>query len=127
MPRSQLYVSGIELPDDALVARGGTLQIKDLRKNALDTHYRHEFFGVSAWAGIDVGFEDLMIVANIFNSYVATTTAGDIRAAGFTIELTGPPRHCSIDLGQFPSDAVLVRLKKAFGDFVANPNRIKVE
>lgn len=114
------------MPDDALVIRGGKMEnLGGLRDAAVDFFDGFGFYGISAWGGIDVEINDLIVAGSVLNGTIAVSTAGRIRQAGFVVELTMGPRHCTIDLGEYPTDDVLWAFRKAFADFVPNPYKVR--
>lgn len=101
------------------------MQLAGLRTAAVDFFDGYGFYGISAWGGTEVSVDDLIVAGNVRNGFITISTAGRIRGAGFVIELTMGPRHCTIDLGEYPTDDVLSALRATFGDFVPNPYRVR--
>ena len=121
--RSILGGPDIDLPDHALVVRGGTLATQDVLNNAEATHIQTGVWGISARSDVDASLEDLTRARRpLPHPQVSVTTAGDLRAAGFDVAMTAGPPHCTVYLGdETPDDATVTRLRKAFRAPVRNP------
>lgn len=115
---------GIELPDDAIVVRGGKLQDKYLYKSAQEEFNLRQVWAVSGWAGSEVSVQDLASAGNIAHPVIVVTRVGILRRYGFEVTLYGDPRHCDIHLGGPPDDETWNRLREAFGDFHPNPLKV---
>lgn len=112
------------LPDDAIVVRGGTMKLSDLRKTAEVCHAKQGIWGISVRSSPDAYAVDL--AADIRHEVIRQSTAGQVREAGFEIYPSGSkPNHCTIVLdppgGGKPSDEELQRLVRAFGGVQDRP------
>jgi hypothetical protein len=91
-------VEASNIPDEAVVVRGGALAPSQLQQAAGVTARRLGRAGISAWYGDGVMFE--AIVRNVPKlqefTYIHWTTAQRIRGAGFGITATPPINHCTI-------------------------------
>jgi hypothetical protein len=111
------------LTDDAVVLRAGLMKFEDLRRNALITLNDPGFgvLGISVRAGTDVTDLNLMTTPYALeHSQMRRTTAARLRSAGFAIEPTGEPHHCTIRLPDI-ENRTLESLVSAFDALEPNP------
>src|SRR4051812_44329266 len=86
------------LPDDALVLRGGKLNLEDLMNNILKTGIELGRPGLSVHAA-DVGRPEALlglVGTRVPNLWVAFTTVERLRRHGFHFEQTAEPPHHTV-------------------------------
>lgn len=106
--------------DDALVVRGGQMNLTDLRRAAVDCQKAKGRPGLSVWSRDDASLDELTEAGTIPNPKVRTTTVRRIVEDGLEIEETGSP-HCTIWLSD-TSESTLMNLVNLFDEPVTNPN-----
>jgi hypothetical protein len=115
-----------DLPDDALIVRGGTMVAKRvLRKARLAKPHLNGVAGISVAAAStrEMTLRELIGAGEIPHHRVQRSTCGRIRAAGFRPFRTGKWPHCTIDLGPDPTNDAADRLIAAFDAPEANPGK----
>jgi hypothetical protein len=113
-------VAGV--PDGALVVRGGLQQTEDLVEAARSCLARHEFYGLSVWAGLELTVAELCKVGNILHGIISIGVGWQFRANGFEIEYTGPQHHATVYLGDSIDDeGIWDRFRGSFVLQVPNP------
>jgi len=119
-----------DLPDDALVVRGGLLaDLTVLREQAEDAHLGGEGFGLSVWADAVAPGESnrdtiarLARIGRILNPKLRVTTAGALREAGLTLMQVGKnPEHYNVMLGDELTDDAIEAFRSAFGPPMEKP------
>lgn len=112
-----------DLPDEALVVRGGHKTADQILARARKDHHRLGLYGISSAAGWTptTTLAEIVEASNLPYDVVQTSTVGAIRAAGFRIERTGKRPHCTIDLGEDPTQDTAARLAALFAPPVPNP------
>jgi len=118
LPKQQ---EGRGLPDDAVVVRHGCMLLGDLRKTAQTCFDIHGVYGVSVSAHEEWSVEEIARASHLSHASICTTTAGELRAAGFEVEFTFSGNHATIKLPTKPDDELLQRLQGVFGSPEANP------
>jgi len=113
---------GYELPDDAFVLRGGDLDLDELLESAEKCMIRHGEYGLSVFAADvpraeDVFTRDPRMARYAYGRY---STAGDIRATGFSMRGTGKAPHWTVTLPDLEVETV-ERFLEAFVGRVDNP------
>lgn len=104
-----------EPPDDAMVVRGGTLEIGDLANAAVKATVRLGRPGISVAAGPGGSQRELLALSGLPHPKVSFSQVGRIRAAGFEMEQTGPWPHHTVWLPEnWETSGALQRLKDAF-------------
>jgi hypothetical protein len=106
--------------DDALVVRGGQMNLSDVLKSALDCQKAKGRPGLSVWSRDDASLDELTEAGTIPNPKVRATTVRRIVEDGLEIEETGSP-HCTIWLSD-TSESTLMNVVNLFDEPVANPN-----
>lgn len=128
----------IEVPDDALVIRGSDVHdpANELRMQgqAQVSYDIGEGYALSVFVGYDPAasrealMEAIASVQPVPNSLVCVTTAGTLRAKGFTLEVDEGdllPAHANVVLGEELSPARVRQFIEAFGPAEPNPARAK--
>lgn len=84
---------------------------------------RLDVYAVSAFAGWtpETTIEEIVASGNIPHEMIQTSRAQRIRDAGFTIGWSFGRPHCTIDLGEDPTEETAARLVEAFDPPVPNP------
>lgn len=115
-PTTSLVGREIVLPADALVVRGGTMQMSDLLKSVEVATLKFKRPGISVYAADVVSRRDLLLQATVPHPQVRFSTMGMIREAGFEVEQTLKPPHHTIWLPENEdSQFWLARLERLFG------------
>jgi hypothetical protein len=98
------------------------MQLSDLRKNAQTTLRTMNRLGISAVYAEDMPVEELVAHLAVAQGikWIRTSTAERVRVAGFSLEPTLRPWHCTIWLPD-PEDRTLMRLVEAFDAAERNP------
>ncbi len=112
-----------DLPDEAIVVRGGHKTATQILIRARKDHRRLGYYGISAFAGwtSETSLAEVVEASGLLFDVVQTSTVGRLRAAGFGIQRTFMWPHCTIDLGEDPTDDDAARLAALFGPPVPNP------
>lgn len=113
----------IELPDGALVVRGGESKVETLLRSADEAMELEGLPTLSAGALPDATRDEIQEVYAIPNGKVRWTTVGDLRRAGFGVRPSDFYGHVSIDVPNPFSRAAAERLEEVFGPSEANMNR----
>lgn len=105
-----------DLPDDAVVIRGGPMTAANVIRRARKDRERLGLFGVSAFAGSssETTVAELVERGEIPHAVLNRSTVGRIRSAGFVIRRFGRWPHCTIDLGDDADEDASARLVAAF-------------
>lgn len=109
-----------DIPDEALVVRGGEMLLRALRRSAIRTLRKTGRSGISVWGDVDLSVADLVRAGDVPHSVIRRSTVGRIRALGFEIEQTGHPPHLTVWLSS-EGDDELRRLIAAFDPWEPNP------
>jgi hypothetical protein len=120
-----------DLPDTALVVRGGEMNLTNLSASAEAEYAETGEYALSFWASADLDVGGIVRAArhqgeltgdrNIPHGRVQVSTAGRIRAAGFDLVATPPPGHYSLVLPDPPTVADYAAVMSAFDSPVPNP------
>jgi hypothetical protein len=116
----------VDLHDDAVVVRGGTMVAKRvLRKAQLARPHLNGVAGISVAAASspDMTLRELLDAGQIPHHVIQRSTCARIRSAGFAMFRTGKWPHCTIDLGTDPTNDAAERLIAAFDAPEANPGK----
>ena len=113
----------VDLPDGAIVVRGGHKTPAQLLARARKDYPRLNAYGLSAFAGWTptITLAEVIEASELAYPEVQTSTVGRIRAAGFRIERTFKWPHCTIDLGEDPTENTAARLAEQFDPPVPRP------
>jgi hypothetical protein len=116
--------AGDELPDSAIVVRGGIMLSDDLDQN-IKTHLARfpddpPTLSVAAHAEWDVA-QICGAALFIRNRQIRTSTVGQIRNLRHDVVLFGRVPHCSLQLCAGGSDALYDDLRAVFSDPFPNP------
>lgn len=111
-----------ELPDEAIVVRGGQLLPDKLLNRARRTRREDGMYVLSVWCGvqdtnehIDVVLERLVEAAPIPHGELNLTTAGALREACFGLTSAPPPTcHFHVELGTMLSPDDINRFVESF-------------
>ncbi len=123
-----------ELPEDALVVRGGNPQapgqIENMIRQAQDSHGWGEGYALSTYVGWDPAksreelIRDIARLSPIPNRKLAVTTIRQVIAAGFKL-VPDPggnlPCHVNVDLGSNPDPDLVTRFIELFAPAEDNP------
>jgi hypothetical protein len=112
-----------ELPDDAVVVRGGVMEPRVLQVNA-QTHYDDcGEFALSVASLRDASIEDITRVALLPNNQIRVSTVGRIRSCGYeVVPSEPPPAHADLKLPNPPTDDDWETLRSIFDDAIPNPH-----
>lgn len=104
-----------DLPDDAVVIRGGLMAMADLRRSA-QIHFDHEGrYALSVFCGVDASADAIARAASLPHPKIRQSTVGRIRRAGFdVVRSEGPPGHADLVLPDPPTDDDWRALEAAF-------------
>jgi hypothetical protein len=112
-----IQLRGEPLPDDAvIVVRAGTLDADRVRRTATASHEDFGYYGLSVFAALDTD------VAGLFATHVGnmqrygrywTSTAGELRGAGFPLLDTEDRPHFDVVLSDL-TDTTIERLLDCF-------------
>jgi hypothetical protein len=116
-----------ELPDEAVVVRGGFMGIKSLIRSA----YRHfddprtpDEFAWSFWSGPGKTADEIARDATFENDHIRESTVGRMRAAGFYPEQDSTRSdHVKVTLPGPPTSDDCERLRSCFGEARPRPTR----
>jgi hypothetical protein len=117
------------LPDDAWVLRGGTMQSKDLDGNAIDHH--DEFSGewaISVWSAANMEIPALASRSQIRNGELRAARVSAIRDLGHDVVPDPDPAefpHANLKLREEPSEPLWEELRNAFAIHLENRWRYK--
>lgn len=105
-----------DLPDDAVVIRGGPMTVANVIRRARKDQERLGFLGISAFAGASAAMTtaELVELGEVPHAVLNRSTVGRIKAAGFSIRRSGKWPHCTIDLGAGAGEDASARLVAAF-------------
>lgn len=108
----------INLPDDAVVVRGGTLRESDLLNSAEKAHLQLKRPGLSVFAADVPGPLALVeLLGNrMLHQVVCVTTLGTLRKLGFELEQTFDPPHFTVWLDAEDLMASIGLFRSAFSD-----------
>jgi hypothetical protein len=118
-------VSGI--PEEALVVRGGVIDVESLKRNALGTERdeRFGYLGISVFAGVGMSVEELVKVARVEmgpktlrNGKLSLSSGAEL--AGYESKNTMTDHHYDIIVPDV-SDETLTNVVECFNDPVRNP------
>jgi hypothetical protein len=125
-----------ELPDEAVLVRGGEMYVKDLTTSAMAHFERHGSYAISLWSyplmdaseiAQEVGrLADAEGVRLLPNPKMRQTTAGALRALGYAPVPGGGRRgHVTLALDALPDDTEWASLVTAFQPAETNPIALK--
>jgi hypothetical protein len=117
-----------QLPDEALVVRGGQLDRERLRARAARDRRPDGVYVLSVWCGVkDAEDEDEVVLrrlvqeAPIPHGQLNVTTAERLRTAGFEVSPSPPPAcHYDLELGTVVDSATIDRVVQAFDTVRSN-------
>ena len=120
-----------DLPDDAMVLRGGTCaDIGLMVDQAVAAFETLGICALSVFCGLreegETADDVVRLVAEeapIKNTKLRVTTAGALREAGFEFVKSGSARHYSVNIGSFEEEAVR-RFVDVFEEPRRNPNEL---
>jgi hypothetical protein len=132
--RSEDALDVSELPEDALVVRGGDPQapgqVENMIRQAQDSHGWGEGYALSTFVGWNPSksreelITDIARVSRIPNRQLAVTTVRQVLAAGFKLEPdpgNNLPCHVNVDLGSNPDPDLVTRFIEMFEPAEDNP------
>jgi hypothetical protein len=110
-----------DLPDDAIVVRGGLMQnIDEMVEDARDEMARVGYPGLSVRAGVGVTVEELVRAGQLPNNQIRVSTAGRVRKDGYSFSRISGPYHYNIVLPSLDPKTV-AQLSDSFDEPQANP------
>lgn len=113
-----------ELPDDALLVRGGTMQRTDLEISAEVHKEREGHYALSFWAvpGCSVAeTAERVGTGDLPHGKLRSAPVGRLRQLGYEVVFSGDPAHVSVMLPSPPSDIDWTNLESAFDAPEPNP------
>lgn len=116
-----------QLPDDAVVVRGGEAEIGRLLEAASLAWDRHGKYVLSVYALAPEDGEAtedvvgrIVEVSQLPNGKVRTTTAGALRAQGFALEQSPPDAHYHVVLADQPDEDAIGRFEQTLDPPIKN-------
>jgi hypothetical protein len=121
-----------ELLDEHIVVRGGEMRQRDLERS-VEVHFeRHGVWALSLWSFPDMDAQQIASEVGVVarelgirllpNPMLRWTTAGDLRALGYSLEPGGGPRgHVTLTFSGAPSEEDWRNLEQAFSRPERNP------
>jgi hypothetical protein len=91
-----VLIEGDQLPDSAVVVRGGQMRLDDLVLAAKNTRNGWRRPGISVHASDALTVGQIARIAGLPQPVVRLSMAGTLRAAGFELEATSDPPHFTI-------------------------------
>ena len=110
------------LTDEAIIVRGGTMQLPHLYASIDLAADRQGYPNLSFFGGNGLDVHDVCRHNPIRNRQVMFTTAGAMRSSGFDPRPQGDPDHVEVRFTVRPTDDELERLRAAFGGAIPNPS-----
>jgi hypothetical protein len=109
------------LSDEAILVRGGLMEVLPMRV-AIDTCYaRKGFYGLSFWGENDLGLPEVLALAGLPHRHIRVSTVGRVRVLGHEPVRTDQRGHLVIKFAVPPTDTELVDLANAFDPPIPNP------
>jgi hypothetical protein len=128
--------SPAELPNDAIVVRGGLMEREQTIKRAEAAFRDVGVYGLSVWAAIGMSAAEIVRLARGHNDPAAnppkrympypqmrTSTAGQLRACGFDLVPDSPFGHYLLTIPTPPAEEHWDALQREFGDAEPAPPR----
>lgn len=118
-----------ELPDDAIVVRGGLMGTTSLEANAYGSHAECGIWALSVWSYPNMTLEAVAEEARrvdpdvLPQGKIRAATAGEIRARGYELVATNQRGHYSLVVPPKPGAGVWEDLREIFDDPILNPVR----
>jgi hypothetical protein len=109
-----------DLPDDAVVVRGGLMKRDRIIASALVSFKEAGSYGLSVWAAPDRNTDEIVRLARshgpqyLPHGQIRTTTVGRLRP--YTLEEDDPEGHYLLKLPTPPADADWDAIEQAFDD-----------
>jgi hypothetical protein len=111
------------LEDEALVVRGGHMELIPLRIAVDACMARHSFYGLSFFGDNGLSLERIVSLAGLEHTHVRVTTMGRLRAMGHEPARWGAYPHLSLRFEVSPTDGELVDLAGTFDEAIPSPGR----
>lgn len=117
-----------ELPDDAIVIRGGTNQREVMRQQAEDEFEATGRYALSVATEAGWTLEQIAAASKRQNRAIRKTTVGRLRAVGFSVTPpTGRKKHADLILPTPPKEEDWIALDEAFDPPERNPYNPSME
>lgn len=112
------------ISDDAIVARGGEMKLKELRKSVGEARRKLGRPGLSVFGADGMSVPTLLVAVGdrLPHPVVRLSTAGALRRNGFDVEATLAEYHQSIWTSSYCTDEELERLTSLFGPPISRYN-----
>jgi hypothetical protein len=113
-----------DFPDDAVVVRGGLMNLVDVYRSVMFEYDETGRYGLSVSCLAGMTTDALAALAAIPNAKIRVSTVARVQAVGCEVihdPLPGYPAHALVTFEQEPSERQLVALTDAFDAPVANP------
>lgn len=111
-----------QLPDEAIVIRGGLNARADVEEQAEDEFEENGRYAISCGADADMTLDELAMANQRPNRLIRKSTVGRLRAAGFDVmPPTGPTRHSDLLFPGPVTDELFAAFEDAFDDAEPNP------
>jgi hypothetical protein len=122
----------VDIPDDAVAVRGGDphdpQNLVRMADQAQLSYDEGEGYALSVFVGYDASMTREQLLTSVArsgpipNRLLAVTTAGELRAQGFTLVPDGPlPGHANVILGKEPALEAVKQFEDTFGPAETNP------
>lgn len=109
------------LSDDALVIRGGLMEVASLRIS-VETCLRVEgFYGLSFFGADGLSIQQIATLAALPNGRIRVARMGALRGIGREPTPRGSFPHLSLEFPTSPTDVELEELAGVFGSDIPNP------
>lgn len=122
-----LVMTSDELPDGAIVVRGGIMGSSSLRSNAYGSHEELKLWAISVWSYPNMEPEEVAEEARRVDEMALPqgklrfSTAGRICSEGYELIATNQPGHYSLVVPEEPDEAVWEDLRSIFDETCRNP------
>jgi hypothetical protein len=116
-----------QLPDQAIVVRGGVMGSPSLRSNAYGSYEELGLWALSVWSYPDMEPEEVAEEARRVDEMALPqgklrfSTAGRIRSEGYELIATNQRGHYSLVVPEEPDEAVWEDLRSIFDETRRNP------
>ncbi|MGH2771911.1 MAG: hypothetical protein ACRDIU_02055 [Actinomycetota bacterium] len=130
----QLWTPGFPLHEQAIVVRGGIMDVRDLKKQVQTFADRgkqagkDEQFALSIFSLPNKTAEEICKIVCLPHQKVRVAEAGAVYRSGFDlIPDNKPPGHLNLVFGSAPTEVEFERLQTIFGEPIPNPARWRAE
>jgi hypothetical protein len=111
------------LPDEAVVVRGGMMELTTMKTNVMDHFYETGEYALSVWAIPDCDADNIARQCPIRHGKIRESTVGAIRRLGYDVALSGEFGHADVKFAAEPTDEDYEALRAVFSAPRPNPGR----